>query len=99
MRGIHSRDAGRRSERSVKTRKSKLAFAMLSRTTIGTTSLLSTHRDKGCVGPQRTHRIKQKDQPTKTCFKDLFHMPVLLAALGLILAGRVTAQTFKTLHH
>jgi len=34
----------------------------------------------------------------KTCIKNLFHLPALVAGLGLILAGRVTAQTFTTLH-
>ncbi|HZL78639.1 MAG TPA: choice-of-anchor tandem repeat GloVer-containing protein [Candidatus Limnocylindrales bacterium] len=35
----------------------------------------------------------------KTCIKNLFLLPALIAALGLILAGRVTAQTFTNLHN
>src|ERR1035441_3839605 len=35
----------------------------------------------------------------KTCIKNLFPLPALIAALGLILADRVTAQTFTTLHN
>ena len=34
----------------------------------------------------------------KTCIKNLFLVPGLIVALGVILAGRVTAQTFTTLH-
>src|SRR5438876_1102958 len=34
----------------------------------------------------------------KTCVKNLFRLPALMASLGLILAGRVTAQTFTTLY-
>src|SRR6266550_61810 len=35
----------------------------------------------------------------KTCIiKNLFHLPVLIAGLGVIPAGRVTAQTFTLLH-
>src|SRR5438552_195994 len=34
----------------------------------------------------------------KTGTKNLFLLTVLIAALGLIPAGRVTAQTFTTLH-
>src|SRR5436190_1765815 len=34
----------------------------------------------------------------KTCVKNLFLLPALIAGLVLILADRVTAQTFKTLH-
>src|ERR1041385_2322233 len=34
----------------------------------------------------------------KTRIKDLFLLPALLASFGLILAGRVTAQSFTTLH-
>src|SRR5450759_1188805 len=34
----------------------------------------------------------------KTRIKNLFLLPALIAGLGLILAGRVTAQTFTTLH-
>src|SRR5712671_4648084 len=33
-----------------------------------------------------------------TGIKDLFLLPVLTTALGFILAGRVTAQTFTVLH-
>ena len=32
------------------------------------------------------------------CFHNLFLLTVLIAGLGLMLAGRVTAQTFTTLH-
>jgi uncharacterized repeat protein (TIGR03803 family) len=35
----------------------------------------------------------------KTCIKKLFLLPALLAGLGLILNGRVTAQTFTILHN
>src|SRR5437870_3518249 len=34
----------------------------------------------------------------KTCIKNLLLLPVLIAGLGVILAGRVTAQTFTVLH-
>ena len=34
----------------------------------------------------------------KTSFKNLFLLPTLIAVLNLIPAGRVTAQTFTTLH-
>ena len=34
----------------------------------------------------------------KGCIKNPFLLPLLLASFGLILAGRVTAQTFTTLH-
>src|SRR5205809_867100 len=34
----------------------------------------------------------------KTFIKNLFLLPALIAGLGLILAGRVTAQTFTVLH-
>ena len=34
----------------------------------------------------------------KVWFKKLFLLPALIAALGLLLTGRVTAQTFTTLH-
>src|SRR5216683_597415 len=34
----------------------------------------------------------------KTGYKDLFVLPVLIAGLALIPVGRVTAQTFTTLH-
>src|SRR5438093_263824 len=34
----------------------------------------------------------------KTAIKNLFLLPVLIAPLGLILTGRVTAQIFTTLH-
>src|SRR5260221_1052491 len=34
----------------------------------------------------------------RTCSKNLFISPALIAGLGLILAGRVTAQSFTTLH-
>src|SRR5439155_11233472 len=40
----------------------------------------------------------EKNQPTKTCIKHLFLLPALIAALGLITANRVPAQTFTTLH-
>ena len=35
----------------------------------------------------------------KACIKQPFLLPVLIAGLGLILAGRVPAQTFTTLHN
>jgi hypothetical protein len=35
----------------------------------------------------------------KTCVKILFLLPALLAALGLMLTGRVAAQNFKTLYN
>ncbi|HAO78404.1 MAG TPA: hypothetical protein DCQ92_05390, partial [Verrucomicrobia subdivision 3 bacterium] len=34
----------------------------------------------------------------RTCIKNLFLLPALIAGLGLIPAGRVTAQTFTTLY-
>ena len=34
----------------------------------------------------------------KTCVKNLFLLPALMATLGLPMAGRATAQTFTTLH-
>src|ERR1017187_4312868 len=34
----------------------------------------------------------------KANLKNLFLLPTLIAGVGLILAGRVTAQTFTTLH-
>jgi len=34
----------------------------------------------------------------KTYVKHLFLLPTLIAALGLILLGRASAQTFTTLH-
>src|SRR5208337_2560782 len=34
----------------------------------------------------------------KTCIRKLFPLPALIASFGLILAGRVAAQTFTTLH-
>jgi hypothetical protein len=34
-----------------------------------------------------------------TCIKKQFLLPALIAGLGLIPAGRVTAQTFTTLHN
>jgi uncharacterized repeat protein (TIGR03803 family) len=39
-----------------------------------------------------------ENQPMKTYIKNLFPLPALIAGLGLIPAGRVTAQTFTTLH-
>ena len=38
------------------------------------------------------------NQPMNTCINNLFLLPVLLAGLSLMLAGRVTAQTFTTLY-
>ena len=35
----------------------------------------------------------------KTCIRNPFPLPALIAVLGLILAGRVAAQTFTTLHN
>src|SRR6266568_5655837 len=38
-------------------------------------------------------------RPRAGCFYELFVLPVLIAGLGLMMqAGRVTAQTFTTLH-
>src|ERR1035437_7739747 len=34
----------------------------------------------------------------KICIKNLFLLPVLMVSVNLMLAGRVTAQTFTTLH-
>src|SRR5215472_11275483 len=34
----------------------------------------------------------------KACMKKSFVLPMLVAALGCVLAGRVTAQTFRTLY-
>jgi uncharacterized repeat protein (TIGR03803 family) len=42
--------------------------------------------------------MKTKNQPMKTYIKNLFLLPALVAGLNLIPAGRVTAQTFTTLH-
>src|ERR1039458_4781199 len=42
--------------------------------------------------------MKTKNKPMKTSIKNLFLLPALIAGLGLLLAGRVTAQTFTTLH-
>src|ERR1035437_2728742 len=42
--------------------------------------------------------MKTKNQPMKTSIKNLFLLPALIAGLGLIPAGRVTAQTFTNLH-
>src|ERR1035437_4022567 len=42
--------------------------------------------------------MKTKNQPMKTCIINLFLLPALIAGLNLIPAGRVTAQTFTTLH-
>src|SRR5437879_10202955 len=41
---------------------------------------------------------KTKHQPMKTSIINLFLVPALIAVLNLIPAGRVTAQTFTTLH-
>src|ERR1035437_11144559 len=43
-------------------------------------------------------KIETKDQPMKTNIKNLFLLPALIAGLGLIPAGRVTAQTFTNLY-
>src|SRR5674476_895459 len=44
-------------------------------------------------------RGKQNSESVmKTRLKNLFLLPALIAGLGLIPAGRVTAQTFTTLH-
>src|ERR1017187_9514417 len=42
--------------------------------------------------------MKTKNQPMKTFIINLFLLPALIAGLGLIPAGRVTAQTFTNLH-
>src|SRR5947207_15217538 len=52
----------------------------------------------GSCGSVRRSKTDQKNQPMKTCIKNLFLLPVLMAGLGLTLAGRVTAQTFTTLY-
>src|SRR6266567_268132 len=39
-----------------------------------------------------------KKTTTKTYLKNLFVLPALIAMLNLLPAGRVTAQTFTTLH-
>src|SRR6266699_5714383 len=39
-----------------------------------------------------------KNQPMKTPIENLFLLPALIAGLGLIPAGRLTAQNFTTLH-
>jgi uncharacterized repeat protein (TIGR03803 family) len=43
--------------------------------------------------------MKTKNKPMKTYIKNLFLLPALIAGLGLIPAGRVTAQTFTNLHN
>jgi len=43
-------------------------------------------------------RRRQSKTPMKTYMKNLFLLPALIAGLGLLTAGRVTAQTFTTLH-
>jgi uncharacterized repeat protein (TIGR03803 family) len=40
----------------------------------------------------------QDNLTMKTRFKNLFLLPALIAGLSLVPAGRVTAQTFTTLH-
>src|ERR1039458_3516265 len=42
--------------------------------------------------------MKTKNKPMKTCIKNLFLLPALIAGLGLMPAGRATAQTFTNLH-
>jgi len=42
--------------------------------------------------------MKTKNKPMKTSIKNPFLLPLLIAGLGLIPAGRVTAQTLTTLH-
>jgi uncharacterized repeat protein (TIGR03803 family) len=42
--------------------------------------------------------IKTKNKPMKISIKNPFLLPLLIAGLGLIPAGRVTAQTLTTLH-
>src|SRR5205823_2556138 len=37
-------------------------------------------------------------EPMRACTTNLFLLPALTASLGLMLAGRVTAQTFTTLY-
>src|SRR6266516_1377629 len=37
-------------------------------------------------------------RPRAGCFRVLFLLPVLITGLGLIMAGRVTAQIFTVLH-
>src|ERR1035441_8576473 len=43
-------------------------------------------------------RSNQRNQPMKTFTKQLFLLPALIAALGLLLMGRATAQPVTTLH-
>jgi uncharacterized repeat protein (TIGR03803 family) len=43
--------------------------------------------------------MKTKNKPVKTSIINLFLLPALIAGLGLIPAGRVTAQTFTTLYN
>jgi hypothetical protein len=41
----------------------------------------------------------QKNQPMRTgMIKNLFLLPMLIVGLGVMLAGRLTAQTFTVLH-
>jgi uncharacterized repeat protein (TIGR03803 family) len=40
----------------------------------------------------------KENQPMKTNFKNLFLLPALITVLNLLPAGRMTAQTFTTLH-
>src|ERR1039457_1215265 len=42
--------------------------------------------------------MKTKNKPMKAHIKKLFLLPALIAGLGLILTGRVSAQNFKNLH-
>src|ERR1039457_6106138 len=42
--------------------------------------------------------MKTKNELMKTFIKNLFLLPALIAGLGLIPAGRATAQTFTNLH-
>src|ERR1039457_4456882 len=42
--------------------------------------------------------MKTKNKPMKTCIKNLFLLPALIAGLGLMPAGRGAAQTFPNLH-
>ncbi len=54
-----------------------------------------------CTDPKQIHQPMNtcvKNQPMKTRIKNLFLLPALIAGLGLIPAGRLTAQNFTTLH-
>src|SRR5882762_8535847 len=43
--------------------------------------------------------LNERIKTMQTCTTQIFLLPALIAGLNLIPAGRVTAQTFKTLHN